>query len=101
MRDRQGRGLPYLGNITHQVNTSNVVVAEYNFDACSVKLGFCECSETKTVVELIPMSEAGRERRRRSADDWSYTLDGNDKALLCRVWSQLFGMCKMVGIRRC
>jgi len=23
----------YLGNITHQVNTSDVVVAEYNFDA--------------------------------------------------------------------
>ena len=71
----------YLGNITHQVNTSNVVVAEYNFDACSVKLGFCERSETKTVVELIPMSEAGREGRRRSADDWSYTLDANDLAL--------------------
>ena len=44
----------YLGNITHQVNTSNVVVAEYNFDAWG---------------------------RRRSADDWSYTLDGNDLAL--------------------
>ena len=70
-----------MGNITHQVNTSNVVVAEYNFDACSVKLGFCECSETKTVVELIPISEADREGRRRSADDWSYTLDGNDLAL--------------------
>lgn len=44
----------YLGNITHQVNTSNVVVAEYNFDAWG---------------------------RRRSADDWSYTLDGNDQTL--------------------
>jgi RHS repeat-associated protein len=44
----------YLGNITHQVNTSNEVVAEYNFDAWG---------------------------RRRSADDWSYTLDGNDLAL--------------------
>lgn len=44
----------YLGNITHQVNTSNTVVAEYNFDAWG---------------------------RRRSADDWSYTLDGNDLAL--------------------
>ena len=44
----------YLGNITHQVNTANVVVAEYNFDAWG---------------------------RRRSADDWSYTLDGNDLAL--------------------
>ena len=38
----------YLGNITHQVNTSNTVVAEYNFDAWG---------------------------RRRSADDWSYTME--------------------------
>ncbi|MDP3685025.1 MAG: RHS repeat-associated core domain-containing protein, partial [Ignavibacteria bacterium] len=44
----------HLGNITHQVNTSNTVVAEYNFDAWG---------------------------RRRSADDWSYTLDANDLAL--------------------
>ncbi|MDP2336042.1 MAG: RHS repeat-associated core domain-containing protein, partial [Bacteroidota bacterium] len=44
----------YLGNITHQVNTANAVVAEYNFDAWG---------------------------RRRSADDWSYTLDANDLAL--------------------
>lgn len=44
----------YLGNITHQVNTSNTVVAEYNFDAWG---------------------------RRRSADDWSYTMDVNDLAL--------------------
>jgi len=45
----------YLGNITHQVNTSNAVVAEYNFDAWG---------------------------RRRSADDWSYTLDANDLNLV-------------------
>ena len=44
----------YLGNITHLVNTSNQVVAEYNFDAWG---------------------------RRRSADDWSYTLDANDLEL--------------------
>lgn len=44
----------YLGNITHQVNTSNTVVAEYNFDAWG---------------------------RRRSANDWSYTMDANDLAL--------------------
>ncbi|MDP3643923.1 MAG: RHS repeat-associated core domain-containing protein [Bacteroidota bacterium] len=44
----------HLGNITHQVNTSNTVVAEYNFDAWG---------------------------RRRSADDWSYTMDANDLAL--------------------
>lgn len=44
----------YLGNITHQVNTSNAVVAEYSFDAWG---------------------------RRRNATNWSYTLDANDKAL--------------------
>ena len=44
-----GRGLHYLGNITHQVNTSNTVVAEYNFDAWG---------------------------RRRNPTDWSYTLTG-------------------------
>ncbi|NOY48316.1 MAG: RHS repeat-associated core domain-containing protein, partial [Chlorobi bacterium] len=44
----------YLGNITHQVNTLNTVVAEYNFDAWG---------------------------RRRNATNWSYTLDSNDKDL--------------------
>ncbi len=38
----------YLGNITHQVNTSNTVVAEFNFDAWG---------------------------RRRDKDTWNYTLD--------------------------
>lgn len=37
----------YLGNITHQVNTSNSVIAEYNFDAWG---------------------------RRRNPADWSYTV---------------------------
>ena len=39
----------YLGNITHQVNTSNTVVAEYSFDAWG---------------------------RRRNPTDWSYNLTG-------------------------
>jgi len=66
----------HLGSITHLVNTSTVV-AEYNFDACSVKPGFCEHSETKSIVERIPGSEAVREgRRRRDKDTWSYTLSG-------------------------
>lgn len=43
-----------LGNITHQVNTSNTLVAEYSFDAWG---------------------------RRRNATNWTYTLDANDKAL--------------------
>lgn len=38
----------YLGNITHKVNTSNTVTAEYSFDAWG---------------------------RRRDKDDWSYTLN--------------------------
>jgi len=46
-----------------------------------VKLAFRERSETESTVELIPKSEASREGRRRSADDWSYTLDVNDQAL--------------------
>ena len=44
----------YLGNITHQVNTSNTLKAEFSFDAWG---------------------------RRRNATNWSYTLDANDKAL--------------------
>jgi len=44
----------YLGNTTHLVNASNTVVSEYSFDAWG---------------------------RRRSADDWSYTLDSNDAEL--------------------
>ena len=46
-----------------------------------MKLAFRKRSETKGTVELIPKSEASREVRRRSADDWSYTLDVNDQAL--------------------
>ena len=42
----------YLGNITHQVNTANSVVAEYNFDPWG---------------------------RRRDKDSWSYTLSSEPK----------------------
>ncbi|MCE4564663.1 VCBS repeat-containing protein [Maribellus sp. CM-23] len=45
----------YLGNITHKVNTSNTVSAEYSFDAWG---------------------------RRRNVSDWGYVLDSNDKALV-------------------
>jgi len=44
----------HLGSITHQVNTSNTVVAEFSYDAWG---------------------------RRRNATNWSYTLDANDKAM--------------------
>ena len=64
----------YLGNITHVYNVSTSTATEYSFDACSVKLGFCEWSETKALVELIPISEADREGRRRNPTSWSYDL---------------------------
>ena len=73
----------YLGNITHQVNMSNTVVAEYSFDSCSVKLAFCRRSDTKSLVELIPMSEAVREGRRRNKD-WTYSLAGEPELLAGR-----------------
>jgi RHS repeat-associated protein len=46
--EREG-GFYYLGNITHQVNTSNTVVAEYSFDAWG---------------------------RRRNPTNWNYDLTG-------------------------
>jgi hypothetical protein len=74
----------YLGNITHQLDMSNNVVAEYSFDACSVKLGFWEQSEPKIIVELIPKSVTIREGRRRDKDDWTYTLNGEPELLASR-----------------
>lgn len=44
----------HLGSVTHVVRSDNTLEAEYSYDAWG---------------------------RRRSADDWSYTLDVNDKAL--------------------
>ncbi len=45
----------YLGNVTHVVNSSYGISGEYSYDAWG---------------------------RRRSADDWSYTLDANDTELM-------------------
>jgi RHS repeat-associated protein len=45
----------------------------FSFDACSVKLGFCECSETKALVEQIPTEARSREGNRRNAQTWTYT----------------------------
>jgi len=50
----------YLGNITHQVNTSNTVTAEYSYDAWG---------------------------RRRDKDDWSYTLSGEPDLLAGRSFT--------------
>ncbi len=37
------------------------LLQELSFDACSVKLGFCERSETKALVEQIPKEARSRE----------------------------------------
>ncbi len=50
----------YLGNITHKVNTSNTVVAEYSYDAWG---------------------------RRRDKDDWLYTLNGEPDLLAGRSFT--------------
>ncbi|MGC9355490.1 MAG: RHS repeat domain-containing protein, partial [Mariniphaga sp.] len=50
----------YLGNITHVVNTSNTVTAEYSYDAWG---------------------------RRRDKDDWSYTLSGEPELLAGRSFT--------------
>jgi RHS repeat-associated protein len=52
-------------------NSSRVVKQNINFDACSVKHGFCE-ARTKTDVELIPPEERRREGRRRNPTNWTY-----------------------------
>ena len=43
---------------------------EINFDACSVKLGFCEGNETKALVERIPARARGREGNRHDLITW-------------------------------
>jgi RHS repeat-associated protein len=92
----------YLGNITHVVNTSNTVTAEYSYDACCVKLRFCEGNETKPLAEPIPMSEAVREGRRRNPDDWSYDLTGEPDLIAGRgftghEWLPWFNLYNMNG----
>ncbi len=78
-------------------------VKEYSFDACSVKLAFCKRSGTKSLVEPIPMSQAVREGRRRSVNDWNYTLDGNDHPLFAgrgftsHEWLPWFNLYNMNG----
>ena len=65
----------YLGNITHQLDMSNNVVAEYNFDAWG---------------------------RRRDKDTWSYTLSGEPDLLAGRgftshEWLPWFNLYNMNG----
>ncbi len=63
----------YLGSVHLITNSAGATVQELGFDACSVKLAFCERRETKSIVELIPLSEAVREGRQRNATNWTYT----------------------------
>ena len=61
----------HLGSIDALCDENGSVVERYSYDACSVKLSFCEQSETKAIVELIPSSEANREGNRRNPSDWT------------------------------
>ena len=61
----------HLGSIDALCDENGSVVERYSYDVCSVKLGFCEQSETKAIVELIPSSEANREGNRSNPTDWS------------------------------
>ena len=91
----------HLGTITHLKNGSNPA-DEYSFDACSVKLGFCEGNETKTIVELIPISVAVREGRRMDKDTLSYTLENEptlfaDRGFTGHEYLEDFKLCNMNG----
>jgi RHS repeat-associated protein len=61
----------YLGSISAITDASGNLVESLSYDPCSVKLGFCEHSETKALVEPIPTEVQGREGRRRNPSDWS------------------------------
>ena len=92
----------HLGNITHQVNMSNTVVAEYSFDSCSVKLVLCDPrvgGETKSLVELIPISAAVREGRRRNKEYWTYSLTGEPELLAGRGFTEACSVSPCFGER--
>jgi len=64
----------HLGSITALLRESDGQKFEISYDACKVKLGFCECSETKTLVEPISYEARGREGNRRNPATWrAYT----------------------------
>ena len=62
----------HLGSFTAITDANGVKVDSMSFDPCSVKLAFCERRDTKSLVELIPISEAVREGRRRNASNWTF-----------------------------
>jgi len=61
----------YLGSISAITDATGNLLESLSYDACSVKLGFCEHSETKALVEPISLQEMQREGRRRKATDWT------------------------------
>ncbi len=60
----------HLGSWNTITDESGNLLQELSFDACKVKLGFCECSETKTLVEPISYEARGREGNRRDPATW-------------------------------
>ncbi|MDP2234911.1 MAG: hypothetical protein Q8J88_00635 [Bacteroidales bacterium] len=58
-------------SITAITDSSGNLLESLSYDPCSGKLGFCECSETKALVERIPTEARSREGRRRKATDWT------------------------------
>jgi RHS repeat-associated protein len=60
-----------LGSISAITDATGNLLESLSYDACSVKLGFCEHSETKALVEPISLQEMQREGRRRKATNWA------------------------------
>jgi len=61
----------YLGSISAITDATGNLIESLSYDACSVKLGFCEHSETKALVEPISLHAMQREGRRRKATNWT------------------------------
>ncbi|PKP47772.1 MAG: hypothetical protein CVT92_16695 [Bacteroidetes bacterium HGW-Bacteroidetes-1] len=60
----------HLGSWNTITDAGGNRLQELSFDACSVKLGFCERSETKALVEQIPTEARSREGNRRNPNTW-------------------------------
>ena len=60
----------HLGSWNTITDEDGNLLQELSFDACIVKLVFCECSETKSIVEPISAEERGREGNRRNPATW-------------------------------
>ena len=61
----------HLGSWTAVSDDTGTIINEQSYDACSVKLGFWECSEPKGLVEPIPPEARMREGNRRSPSTWT------------------------------